>query len=436
VTAPPGVVVLHRPRATWTLLVAIAVVYVMSVMAGGADDFRVLLNFGANLGPLVWNGDLWRLAASLFLHASLLHLVLNGMVLWVIGRNVEAFYGPWGLIFLFTASGVAGSIASAIVASGLSVGASGAIFGLVGASIVFAFRHRGLLPRRVTRVMGLWLLPLLGFIVVGGFLDSRIDSAAHLGGLVTGALLALLIRPAALEEARGRSRGGPRLLASFAISFLLLSLGAAASNLFRLKGPAGPMLDPRAIPAMGLIDPEAAIALATEELARSPEDPSIWTARAGQLAQSGRWLEAVRDYQRALELAPGHAAALNDFAWLLLEQAPEGLRNSSEAGRLARRALEAAPTDPYVLGTYGTWLLRSGRPEAAVEYLARALDTVRPVVADATDRYLLAIALAGAGRADEARSAFEAAVELDPGNDYRSEAEAACAGVIHRDPAL
>ena len=210
--------------------------------------------------------------------------------------------------------------------------------------------------------------------------------------------------------ATGRPRRGdrrptkaPRLLASITIPLLGVSLLAAGENLLRLKGPDGPLLDPRAIPAVGMLDPEGAILLATDELRRSPHDPAIWAARADLLAATGNWIEAVRDYQTSLELDPHDAMALNNFAWLLLEAAPEGLRNWTEAGNLAARALEAAPEDPYVLGTYGTWLLRVGEPAEAAGFFRRALATQRPAAADATDRYLLAIALTQVGRVDEAR---------------------------------
>ncbi len=408
----------------------------MTWLAGGPSDLRVLLNFGANLGPLVVAGDLWRLVASIFLHANWLHLAVNGYALWMLGRNIEAFYGPWAFLFIFVMSGVAGSVASAVASVGISVGASGGIFGLLGASIVFAFRFRGVLPPRVTRVMGTALLPWVALNIVFGIFVPRIDLWAHGGGFLGGAILALGLRPPVLEEAEGRRSETPRILASLTIALLLMTIVSAGENLFRLKGPHGPLLDPRAIPAIGLLDADLAIGLATEELGRNPRDPVIWTARADQLAAAGYWLDAVRDYQTSLDLAPRDPTTLNNFAWLLLERAPEGLRNWTQAGRLAERALLEAPEDPYVLGTYGTWLLRSGRPAAAAVYLRRALLAPRPAVPDATDHYLLAVALAEAGAFEEAEETLNEAIRIDPGSDYRSEAEASFRGRIQSELSL
>ncbi len=435
--SPSGLVVLLRPpRATQALLVAIAVAFAMTMIAGGPGDVRVLLNFGANLGPLVAAGDLWRLVASMFLHANILHLAVNGYALWVLGRNLEAFYGPWAFLFLFVASGVLGSVASAVGSGGISVGASGGIYGLLGASIVFAFRFRGILPKRVVRVMGTWLLPWVVLNVALGMLVPQIDLLAHLGGLMGGAILALGLRAPALEEAAGRESPTPRILASFTIALLAVSMVSAGENLLRLKGPHGPILDPRAIPALGLVNPELALAVASEELTRNPRDSTVWSARADVLAELGRWLDAIRDYQTALDLDPGDPGTLNNFAWLLLERAPEGLRNWTEAGALAARALEAAPDNPYVLGTYGTWLLRRGEPTEAAGFLRRALLASRPSVPDATDRYLLATALARAGRLEEATEVLAEAAQADPDNAYRPEAEEARRGTNQRAPAL
>jgi membrane associated rhomboid family serine protease/Tfp pilus assembly protein PilF len=416
---------------TRALLVAIGIVFGMTVIASVPfgvrplleSDLRVLLNFGANVGPLVAAGDLWRLVASIFLHANLLHLVLNAIALYVLGRNLEAFYGPWGFLFLFVASGIVGSVASAVTAQGISVGASGGIFGMFGASLLFAFRYRGVLPPRVTRIMGTLLLPWVVLNVALGLFFPRIDLVAHLGGLLGGATIALFLPPVALRASAGRPSDAPRLLASLTLSILLVTAVTAGMNLMRFKGPNGALLDPRAIPALGRIDPVLAIAIATEEIDRNPYDPQLYSARADQLVVLEQWLDAIHDYQTALEIDSYDAGTLNNFAWLLLEMAPEGLRNWTEAGRLATRALRESPENPYVLGTYGTWLLRTGEPAAAAGYLRRALSVSRPAEADATDRYLLAIALARSGRPIEAEEMLESAIRVDPDNAYRGEAE-------------
>ncbi len=416
-------VLLRPPRATWGILGVTAVYFAMSWIAGGPENIAVVLAFGANYGPLVADGDLWRLVTSIFLHGGLLHLLLNAYALFFLGRNLEAFYGAWSLFVLFLGSGVAGSIASAALSHNISVGASGGIFGLLGASLVFAFRHRGLLPKRVVTIMGTALVPWVVLNLVTGYFLPVVDIHAHWGGLVGGALLAFVIPPLALEEALGRpAPGTPRFLASLCLSLFIVSFAAAAQNIFVMRGESGAILDPRV--ATGL--PDSNLDGAIE---RSPDDVRLLSMRAQREVASGDWIEAIRDYQRILDLNPQSADALNNLAWLLLEEAPEELRNRTEAGRLAERAVAIDPDNAYVLGTYGTVLLRRGDPRQAATFLERALAQDRPNLDEATDRYLLAIALAGAGRLEESERSLNDAIRQDPKNRYRLEAEEAIVAV-------
>src|SRR5262249_4273815 len=145
-------------------------------------------------------------------------------------------------------------IASARFSHAISVGASGGIFGLLGASVVFAFRWReklrSMFLSRVTRVMGTALLPWVGLNLALGVLVPRIDIAAHLGGLLGGALLAVVLVPDALDEAVGPKPPFPRLIASVCASLLLVSFAAAGTNIFRMRGQEGPILDPRVVAAL------------------------------------------------------------------------------------------------------------------------------------------------------------------------------------------
>ncbi len=427
VPGPPRVIRLRPPRVSAGLLVAIGVVHAMQEIAGGAGDLAVQIAFGANFGPLVAAGDVWRLVTSIFLHANLLHLALNGWALWVLGRNLEAFYGHWRFLALFLLSGVGGAAASAGLSGAISVGASGGIFGLLGASVVFAFRWRKLLPVRVTRVMGTALLPWVLLNLALGVFVPRIDMAAHLGGLVAGALLALAIVPDTMREARGMAAPPPRALAALCISLLVTSFAPAGRSLFALRGPGGAVLDPRVGAALSDMGRRDALANLDDALERDPRDAELLRTRGDVHAAGGAWEEAIADYRASLEQAPDDAAALNNLAWLLLEEAPAPFRDRAEAERLATRAADLAPDDPYVLGTLGAARLRRGDAAGAVALLERALATPRPPQDSATDRYLLAIAHVAAGRPDEALAAYRHGRREDAANRYRAEAESALA---------
>ena len=439
-TAHPGGVpiALYPPSMTTALVVAIAVVFAMTWIAGGPGDIAVILSFGANFGPLVAAGEIWRLVASMFLHANVLHLAVNAYALYFLGRNLEAFYGRWAFLFLYLFAGVVGSIASATLSQAISLGASGGIFGLLGASIVFAFRYRGVLPPRVTKIMGTALLPWVVLNLAFGFLIPHIDMNAHVGGLVGGAIIAFVVPPRALQEARGmHNPSTTRSLASVSLALLLVTTLSAAENLFRMRGPDGPLLDARVLAVLGQVDRDLALRDVNEALAKNPDDASMLMLRAQLRTIGEEWFDAIHDYQRVLELDPGNALAANNLAWVLLEEAPEELRNWTEAERLASNALHAAPEDPYVLGTYGTVRLRRGDFDGAVNYLRRALEAERPTFDESTDRYLLAIALAKRGDVAEAVEVLEEALREDPENAYRREARSAVGiGENQSDPSL
>ena len=426
VLAPRNMVVLRPPHMTWALLVTILVYFAMTWIAGGPDDIAVVLAFGANYGPLVKDGDLWRLVTSVFLHGGILHLLLNGYALYFLGRNLEAFYGPWALFVFFLGSGVAGALASAFFSSNISVGASGGIFGLLGASLVFAFKHRGILPRRVTTVMGTALIPWVVLNLISGYFVPVVDMNAHWGGLVAGALLAFFIQPVTLMEARGLSRHqAPPLLASLCLSLFIVSFAAAGRNIFLMRGENGAILDPRVANGLPDLDRREILDQINDAIRRNPEDASLLSMRAQLQTASGNWIEAIQDYQHVLALNPNDANSMNNLAWVLLEEAPDELRNRTEAERLAQKAVTLDPENSYALGTYGTVLLRRGEAREAVSYLERALARNRPHTDEATDRYLLSIALARSGSFEKAESALNQALHEDPENRYRPEAEAA-----------
>jgi Tfp pilus assembly protein PilF len=275
------------------------------------------------------------------------------------------------------------------------------------------------LPKRIVTIMGTALVPWVVLNFALGYFFPVLDAHAHWGGLVAGALLVVAVRPVALDEALGRAvPHAPRFLASLCLSLMIVSFAAATQNIFALRGEAGAIMDPRVATGAPDQDLDRAIEL-------DPKDPRLLAMRAQREVALGDWLGAIRDYQKLLDLTPDDAGALNNLAWLLLEEAPEELRNHTEAGRLAERAIALDPDNSYVLGTYGTVLLRRGDPRQAATFLERALEDRRPKLDEATDRYLFAIALARAGRLEEAERAYKSAVRQDPENRYRLEAEVA-----------
>ncbi|HVR94996.1 MAG TPA: rhomboid family intramembrane serine protease [Thermoanaerobaculia bacterium] len=186
----------HTP-ITILLLVAILIGYGLEAraLASGVPEDQVLIDLGANHPELVLQrGEWWRLVASMFLHGGLMHLFLNGWALYQLGGLFEAWLGSTRLLATWFLSGIAGSLASILFTRSLSVGASGAIFGLLGALIAFLVRRRDVLNSGAKSLLGqlvLWAV----INVVFGFSVPRIDNAAHLGGFAAGFLLGLILRP-------------------------------------------------------------------------------------------------------------------------------------------------------------------------------------------------------------------------------------------------
>ncbi len=153
-----------------------------------------LVNWGSNVGARTLHGEWWRLFTSLFLHGSLLHLAFNMIALWQVGQLVERLFGSLRFIALYVVAGLCGSIASVMWNPHVnSVGASGAIFGIVGGLFAFMRRENSGMPPTVVNDLRGSLLPFLVFNLAAGFLYPHTDNAAHIGGLVGGWLAGHLL---------------------------------------------------------------------------------------------------------------------------------------------------------------------------------------------------------------------------------------------------
>ena len=192
---------------TQVLLGANVMVFIAMVIASGPSlDFtnKVMYVFGADFGPYTLSGQWWRLVTYMFLHGGLMHIAFNMWCLWDLGALCESLYGRWtfGAIYLIT--GIFGGLASVGWHPMIpSVGASGAIFGLVGALIASLYLGEFSLPSYVIRANLKSLLFFAGFNIllgispIGNLFGIRVDNACHVGGLVSGLILGALIALAA-----------------------------------------------------------------------------------------------------------------------------------------------------------------------------------------------------------------------------------------------
>ena len=190
-----------RVWATPALVFANIGVWIAMVVAGAhplSPTGEMLIAWGANFAPLTAAGEWWRLLAAAFLHSGVLHLALNMWALWNAGRLTERLYGSVSFLLIYLAAGVTGSLASALwnPKGAVSIGASGAVFGVLGALGAFLAVQKHSVPRQVLLGLRASVLSFMGYTLAIGFLVPGIDNAAHLGGMVAGFVLgAILARP-------------------------------------------------------------------------------------------------------------------------------------------------------------------------------------------------------------------------------------------------
>jgi rhomboid protease GluP len=185
---------LSRPIVTWILLAIILVVFAAETLAGGSTDIEVLVRLGAKVTPFIADGEYWRLLTSMFLHIGIMHLAFNAYALVVLGTELERLYGPGRFLTIYLFSGLFGSLASYAFNDSLAAGASGAIFGLIGALASFFLVHRerlGAYGR--TRLANIAFLVAVNLFF--GFTQTGIDNLAHIGGLLSGLALGWALVP-------------------------------------------------------------------------------------------------------------------------------------------------------------------------------------------------------------------------------------------------
>ncbi len=192
-----------KPVFTRLLVIANIAVFIITVLYGVrqfelrdfmGNDLRTLWIFGAKVNPLIAQGEIWRLFTATFLHADILHLLFNMYALGSLGYQIESYFGRGRFLAIYVLAGLWGSLASYATSPEISVGASGAIFGLAGATAVYFLRYRenfGDAGRSTLRSM----LVLIAFNLFFGFTNPQIDNAGHIGGLLGGALVTFGMLP-------------------------------------------------------------------------------------------------------------------------------------------------------------------------------------------------------------------------------------------------
>ena len=181
-----------KPIVTWIIIGINVIVFALLYLIGnGSEDTKTLMDFGANIPILIRGGEYYRLIASGFLHIGVIHLLCNMYSLFVLGPNIEHFYGKAKYILIYFFSMIIASLFVMVfqAENSISAGASGAIFGLLGSLLYFGYHYRGYLGNQVIGQ----IIPVIILNLVIGFITPGISNAAHIGGLIGGICVSFML---------------------------------------------------------------------------------------------------------------------------------------------------------------------------------------------------------------------------------------------------
>jgi rhomboid protease GluP len=338
----------------------IAVFLAMALASGSIMDFngQVMVHFGANYGPYTLSGQWWRLLTYIFLHGGLMHIAFNMWCLWDLGALCESLYGRWTFAAIYLITGIAGGVASVGWNPGtLSVGASGAIFGLAGALIASFYLGEFSLPQVAIKGTLRSLLFFVGFNVLFGSVFPGIDNACHAGGLISGLIVGALIARVAPQYDQPQRRLGVLLL-------MVLIVGSAALGVYRWRGSETRFGS--AIDAGRNLD--RMIGQLQQKVKQNPRDPAAHYALAKGYFAKGQFSEGEGELQRVLELQPQNTRARMDLGAVYLGQ-EQPKQAQEEFSKLVAQEPGNAPAHAGL----GIALAAQNNHEAAIDEYKAAL---------------------------------------------------------------
>ncbi|WP_127836499.1 rhomboid family intramembrane serine protease [Clostridium prolinivorans] len=181
-----------KPIITYCIISLNIIIYIVTAILSKNifySDINVLIHLGAKYNPYIRQGQFYRLITCMFLHGGIVHLALNMYSLYSIGPLVEKLYGKIKYIIIYFVSGIMSSLFSFMFSQGVSIGASGAIFGLLGTIFVFAIKMK--------EIVGKDFLKNITSVIVAnlilGLTISNIDNFGHLGGIIGGIISGYLL---------------------------------------------------------------------------------------------------------------------------------------------------------------------------------------------------------------------------------------------------
>jgi len=337
----------------------VAMVIYATIQAGTFSmDFtgQQVVHFGANFGPYTLSGQWWRLVTYMFLHSGLMHIAFNMWCLWDLGALCESLYGRSTFAAIYLITGISGGLASVGWHPMIpSVGASGAIFGLVGALIASLYLGEFSLPSDVIRANMKSLLFFAGFNIllgvspIGDLFGIHVDNACHVGGLVSGLILGAMIALFAPGHDQPARRAGILL-------FMVLVLGGSAVGVQRWRGG---VQFRSAISAERNVD--RMIGELQKKIQQNPQDASAHYSLARAYFSKGQYPDGESELKRVLELQPQNTRARVDLGAVYLRQ-----QQPKEAQEEFAKLVAQDPNDANAHMGLGMALAGQNNHEAAI----------------------------------------------------------------------
>jgi membrane associated rhomboid family serine protease/Flp pilus assembly protein TadD len=362
---------------------------------------ETLVRWGANWGRLTMTGQWWRLITYMFLHIGILHIAMNMWSLWYLGSLCESLFGTWTFGAVYVVSGIAGGIASlAWNPYAVSAGASGAIFGLVGALIASFYLGEFSMPQGFIRPQLRILLIFSAFSLLNGIF-GRVDNAAHLGGLITGLAFGALIARVAPSGDNVLRRGAVVSL----VSLLVLAGGwLRYSHAYTLYYRWGDVL-------LSQNRPVEAIAEFQRAIRAKPNYVPAHLALSYAYSFIPNYVQAEAELKQVLELDPQNATAHYALGFIYLNE-----QRTGEAREIFKQILTADPNSARAHFGLGAALAAEKRYDEAIREYSAALQ-INPKFEGAY--FNIGMSHAILKRYDEAIAAY--LKEREIGDDYQTE---------------
>ena len=204
-----------KPIIVNNIIIGILIlIFVISYILGYHTN--LIYNFGV-FGPLVREGEVYRLLTGTLLHSGIIHLFFNCYALFVVGNQIESFYGKKKFLVIYLFSALTGSLMSISMHDTISIGASGAIFGLLGSLLYFGYYYRVYLGSVILQRV----VPVILFNLIIGFSINNIDNFGHIGGLIGGVLISMALGITNSHKSSKRNRVHGIILSLIFAAFLV-----------------------------------------------------------------------------------------------------------------------------------------------------------------------------------------------------------------------